>query len=91
MVKRKINENGYFVEDVITEDIDNSLIEVPVPEGFYKPKWTGNEWVEGATVEEISAIKNKPQEPSEIEKLRQENIEIKLAIAEMIEMFGGAM
>ena len=74
MMLRKIDSDGYFIEDVLLDEIpmitseseegdltlikDPSYIEVPCQEGLYKPKWTGAEWVEGITEEEIINIKN---------------------------------
>jgi hypothetical protein len=55
---RKIDEQGYFIEDDFVEDITEFTIETPVPQGFYKPKWNGAEWIEGLTQSEIDAIKN---------------------------------
>ncbi|MDB1923405.1 hypothetical protein ABHA37_08255 [Clostridium tertium] len=71
---RRINNEGYFIEDILLEEIpyyydeelnkiyDTNYIENPVREGFYKPKWNGTEWMEGMTLEEIEAIKNTPVE-----------------------------
>jgi len=65
---RKIDDKGYFVEDVILDNIptiadaewnelsDGHYIKNPCPEGFYKPKWNGTGWVEGLTAEEIETI-----------------------------------
>lgn len=71
---RKIDINGLFIEDVLLEEIphiydedfnkiyDPKYIETPVPQGLYKPKWTGSKWVEGMPQEEIDTIKNQPIE-----------------------------
>ena len=53
---RLIDENGLFLEDAFVDEITNRTIETPCPEGFYRPKWNGTEWVEGLTQEEIDAI-----------------------------------
>ncbi|QTH44974.1 hypothetical protein J4772_11555 [Cohnella sp. LGH] len=42
-------------------------------------------WVEGMPPEEIEAIRNAPQPISETEHLRTENLELKLALAELAE------
>ncbi len=42
-------------------------------------------WVEGMPQEEIDAIRNAPQPISEMEQLRTENLELKLALAELAE------
>ncbi len=49
MLVHKIDENGYFVEDVILkegETIPNNYIEIRPPQPCYKPRWDGTEWVE---------------------------------------------
>ena len=40
---------------------------------FYRPKWTGEEWVEARPLEEIEEEKNRPTPPTDIEILQQEN------------------
>jgi hypothetical protein len=77
----KIDDQGFYVEPVIIgddEELGENLIETPIPEGFYRPKWNGNEWVEGLTSEEIEALKQQHQpQPSELDLLKQENAELK--------------
>lgn len=79
---RKIDNEGFFIEDVILEEVpcvydeegnkiyDTHYIDVEVPQGLYKPKWTGTEWVEGMTQEEINVIKNQEVEHTLEEKNR---------------------
>lgn len=79
---RKIDDNGLFLEDVLIEEIpfrydeegnkiyDTHYIEMPVPQGFYKPKWNGTEWIEGMSQEEINAMKNQTVEHTLEEKNR---------------------
>ncbi|MGA3598573.1 hypothetical protein [Lysinibacillus agricola] len=67
-----INANG---EDV---EVDKVFITVGIPGNLYKAKWTGLEWVEGATQEDIDKItKVEPSPPSEteqtIELLKKQN------------------
>ncbi|WP_195430877.1 hypothetical protein [Clostridium sp. D46t1_190503_E9] len=69
---RRIDNEGLFIEDVLLEEIpyaydeedniifDSHYIETLVPEGIYKPKWNGAEWIEGMSGEEMEAIKNTP-------------------------------
>ena len=57
---RKIDDNGYFIEDAFVEEITEFTIETPCSQGLYKPKWNGNEWVEGLTQDEIDNIKSNP-------------------------------
>lgn len=69
----RIDSNGFFLEDVLLDDeeiIPSNCVEIQCPDGFYKPKWTGSEWIEGLTKEEIDTIKNQPQPKTEEEKLR---------------------
>lgn len=73
MLYALIDENGFFIKDVIYDGIvldTHSIIE-PVPQGFYLPKWNGTEWVEGLTDEEIAEI-TKPvlQEPTVEDRLK---------------------
>ena len=45
-----IDESGLFVTDVIInvgQETPINCIEAPCPDGFYHPKWNGNEWIEG--------------------------------------------
>lgn len=71
----KIDDNGFFIEDVILErggDTPIDCIEVECPDGFYKPRWNGSMWIEGLTpqeIEELKKIDNIPQEPSLEERL----------------------
>ena len=96
----RIDKNGYFIEDVILKDeeeIPANCIETLVPtktQGFYKPKWTGTEWIESLTQEEIDAINNAATEPTTEEQLMlamaeldaqrvKDKLETQLAIAEL--------
>lgn len=85
----RIDKQGFYIEDVIlhdTELIQDDCVETHCPEGFYKPKWNGKEWVEGLTPEEIEEIQNKAEKnPSQYELLLKENLNLKLALAEMAE------
>lgn len=73
MIVKLIDEDGLYVEDVILEARprneegipDPQYIDVPVPEGFYWPKWNGTEWVEGG-----EAPAPVPLEPTETEVLQ---------------------
>ena len=67
---RKIDENGMFRGDSFVEEITEFTIETPCPQGFYKPKWNGIEWVEGATQEYIDSLKNTVTEPTIEEQIR---------------------
>jgi hypothetical protein len=68
MIVSKIDENGFFIRDVIlqqNEDVPlNCIATRPNTEvkGFYKAKWTGVEWIEGMPQSEIDALNNQPSE-----------------------------
>ena len=46
-LKKRIDNKGFFVCDEFTNEVSDTLIDVDVPEGLYKPKWDGSKWVEG--------------------------------------------
>lgn len=52
IVLARIDKKGYFVEDVILqegEEVPSDCIETRPPNGLYKAKWTGTEWIEEGT------------------------------------------
>lgn len=64
---RKIDKQGYFIEDVLLQDneeITEDLIETECPQGLYLPKWNGTEWIEGGTAPE-----HEPPKPTAEERL----------------------
>jgi hypothetical protein len=80
MILRKVDDKGYFVEDVLVESrptiivddeevLDPQYIDIPCEGGFYKPKWNGSEWVEGLTEEEIEEVKRQPHAVTESEMI----------------------
>lgn len=77
MIVARINENGYFIEDVILqkgEEIPSDCIKKRLDtteRGYYRPKWTGTEWIEDMTQEEIDDLNNQPKEPTESEIQQQ--------------------
>lgn len=79
----RIDSNGYYVpgEDNYIEDslfIPDGYIDIkPMIDngdetftGYFKAKWTGSEWSEGYTQEQINAL-NQPQPPSRLDLLEQ--------------------
>ena len=67
MIKQvsKIDSEGFFVEPVIIDENDSlppDLIAIPIPEGFYKPRWDGTQWVEGMTQEEADVLKKRQED-----------------------------
>lgn len=77
---RKIDPiTGNFIEDVIFEShptvldaegntvLDAQFVEEAPQQGFYLPRWTGTEWVEGGQAPE--PVEPEPQAPSEAERI----------------------
>ncbi|MDU5947696.1 MAG: hypothetical protein E6Z15_11545 [Paenibacillus macerans] len=72
------------------------IVGVPVPAGLYLPRfdlaaWNADNnrdpvayWSEGLTPEEIAAL-HPPSEPTELERLQEENTKLKVALAELAE------
>lgn len=87
MLVHRINKDGYYVEDVIVQDVDelsDSQIEIPPPNGLYRAKWTGEEWIETMSQEEIDKL-NK-HEPTAIELIQEQIDTIALQILDQMEV-----
>lgn len=68
----KIDNEGFYVEPVIIEDGElEGCISTPIPDGLFKAKWNGQEWLESMSQEEIDAIRNKPSGLSENERITE--------------------
>lgn len=69
---RKIDDDGYFVEDIIVShnrELDPKYyVTSHQPEGLAKPRWDGEKWVEGADAEFIESLREVP-EPSLEERI----------------------
>lgn len=62
-----------FIEDVRVKTMpvdEYDYIEEPVEGTFYKPKWDGEKWIEGATQEYIDSLQPTVQEPTVEERLQ---------------------
>jgi len=92
MLYRKIDSNGLFIEDVILqngEEVTSDLITIPCPDGFYRPKWNGTQWIEGLAQIEIDALKNVVTEPTLEERVSFTETKV-VSIEETIDvLFGG--
>lgn len=93
-----IDEDGFIIEryEVEFDDEGNPINDLPegniittaLPQpNFHHSKWTGEEWIEGATQDEIDEI-TKPSPPSEFDKIRLEQAQ---ANAELVELIFGMM
>ena len=81
MIVARIDKHGYFVEDVILDRgdvIPSDCVETrpdTVNNVYYRAKWTGTEWVEDMTQEEIDALNSQPKPKTQLEIL-QETVDI---------------
>ena len=77
-----INEHGYKVKPIKVDldgegnplvDLEN-LVPAPCPDGLYRAKWNGTEWVEDMTQGGIDELyKKPPSDPSEIDIIKAQN------------------
>lgn len=80
----KVDENGFWFdtirlrydEESIPNPAPDGYVEAPKPSGFYKPKWDGAQWTEGAPQEEIEQI----EQEKELE--RMQSTEVRMTNAE---------
>lgn len=80
----KINESGFYIfETYFIEESNEFEISEPcnTSEGntFYKPKWDGEKWTEGATQDEIDEINKIDICPTKTVEERLEEAEQRLA------------
>lgn len=86
----EIDEDGFIIELYLIGPDDQlpegNIVPIDLPQpNFYRPKWSGEEWVEGATQEEIDEMtKVEPQPPTETE---QRLADLELMMTEL--MMGG--
>lgn len=69
----KVDENGYFVEPVLIEDdeeLPSDCVEIPFPDGMYRPKWDGNQWLEGLTPEELDERQREKERQEEHRRMQ---------------------
>ena len=79
----RVDENGYFVEDVILEEgeeIPSDCVTERPPQPCWKPRWTGTEWVE----------EGEPPEPQPKEPTLEERLEA-LEAAMLDVILGGGL
>lgn len=46
-LKGRIDSSGFYIEAVFTSKTSDDLISTEIPDGLFKPKWTGSKWIEG--------------------------------------------
>lgn len=86
------NEEGKYIPHHYVLQAGESLVfeEVPTALSMLKPRWSGSNWMETATPEEIEAAKPEPQEqtgtPAPSLTQLAEDIEVlQMAVAELYE------
>lgn len=67
----RIDADGYYVEPVIADETPSDCIEIQPPQGLYRAKWTGSEWIEDMAQEEIDRFKNQPRPKTQLEILQE--------------------
>ena len=69
----EINEKGMLIKILIAEidgngnpleDLGENIVITDPPNGLYRAKWNGVDWIEDMTQDEIDAINNQPREPT---------------------------
>ena len=62
-------QTGMFLRDDFTFNEEMEIgLDVTPAQGFYLPKWDGEQWIEGLTDAEILDIKNKSIEQVSVEQ-----------------------
>ncbi|WJQ80867.1 hypothetical protein [Brevibacillus brevis] len=85
----RIDVNGFFVEPVLIsadlppEQIPEDIVKERPTDGLFKAKWTGDQWEEGLTSQEIGKIKNWQRPQSESEIIGQQLVEKELQILQL--------
>ena len=66
-----VDSNGY-IKDIYIEDSDNTkYIKIDPPNGLYRPKWNGIEWVEDMAQTDIDELNNQPKQPTAEERITE--------------------
>lgn len=84
-----IDSQGFLTGDVLDGSDVDPTVTLICPDGFYKPKWNGSEWIEGLTQAEIDVLKDAPPEKTTeqktIDKLTTDNELLNLKIIDLWE------
>ena len=94
----KIDKNGYAVETLVAEfdengncieELTGNIITIDPPNGLYRAKWTGIEWVEDMSKVDIDALNNIPAPPTIENRVTNTEIDV-VTLEETIDtIFGG--
>lgn len=91
----EINENGHINEIYVVEfdeegnpleELAENIVAINPPNGLYRAKWTGTEWIEDMTQKEIDELNRRPtKEPSFEETQIEYNVDLDYRVS-LIEM-----
>jgi glycine/D-amino acid oxidase-like deaminating enzyme len=73
-----IDSEGYYTGDVLEGSIPD--VTVICPDGFYRPKWDGTQWIEGGAAPEPVPIP--PTDAERIAQLEAENTTLLTAVSQ---------
>lgn len=81
----EINEEGLLQGIHVTqfddegnpvEDLPSNVITLDIPQGLYRPKWNGTEWLEDMLQADIDALRSVLVPPTEVELLQAEVVKL---------------
>lgn len=78
-----VDSNGYIKNIYVEESDSTRYIKVDPPNGLYRPRWNGTEWVEDMEQSEIDELYNQPKQPTAEERVTELENTI-LAILEVL-------
>lgn len=75
----RIDKDGFYIEPVLIEETDlvpDACVEDRPPDSLYKAQLVDGKWIEAMPQAEIDAMKNVPQEPSELDKVKKQQADL---------------
>lgn len=95
----EIDKDGFMTYQTMEfdgEELPDNFIDVPLPSDekgnqlpFWKPKWTGEEWIEARPKEEIEKEKNRPAPKTPIELVNEDVDVLAEAVSFSLDMHDG--
>jgi len=95
----ELDANNYIKEIKVAEfneegnclkELPNDVVTVSPPQGLYRARWTGTEWVEDMSQADIDALNNISTPPTIENRVTNTEIDV-VALEETIDtIFGGA-
>lgn len=79
-----LDEDNYFIgESTFVEESTENMTTEPLLVGYIKAKWTSEEWIEGATEEEIQAWKDSQPKEALQETIDERDISLEKQLADL--------